>query len=35
MPLELGVWRIDNGLKSVEFSSLDIESRLDFIVIPA
>ena len=29
MPLELGVWRIDEGLKSVEFSSLDIESRLE------
>jgi hypothetical protein len=32
MPLELGVWRIDNGLKSVEFSSLDIESRLEDIL---
>jgi len=32
MPLELGVWRIDEGLKSVEFSSLDIESRLEDIL---
>ena len=32
MPLELGVWRIDNGLKPVEFSSLDIESRLEDIL---
>lgn len=32
MPLELGVWRIDNGLKPVEFAPLDIESRLEDIL---
>lgn len=32
MPLELGVWRIDNGLKSVEFGPLDTESRLEDIL---
>jgi hypothetical protein len=32
MPLELGVWRIDNGLKPVEFGPLDIESRLEDIL---
>lgn len=29
MPLELDVWRIDNGLNSVIFGPLDIESRLE------
>ncbi len=32
MPLELGVWRIDGGLKAVDFGSLDIESRLEDIL---
>jgi hypothetical protein len=32
MPLELGVWRIDNGLKPVEFNPLDVESRLEDIL---
>ncbi len=32
MPLELGVWRIDTGLKAVDFGSLDIESRLEDIL---
>lgn len=32
MPLEIGVWRIDNGLKSVEFGPLDIEARLEDIL---
>lgn len=32
MPLELGIWRIDNGLRSVEFGPLDIESRLESIL---
>ena len=32
MPLELGVWRIDGGLKPVEFGPLDIESRLEDIL---
>ena len=32
MPLELGVWRIDRGLKPVDFSPLDIESRLEDIL---
>jgi len=29
MPLELGVWRIDNGLSKVETESLDLEERLE------
>jgi hypothetical protein len=29
MPLELGVWRIDDGLTRVDFGPLDIESRLE------
>ena len=32
MPLEFGVWRLDHALKSVEFSQLDIESRLEDIL---
>ncbi len=32
MPLELGVWRIDDGQKPVEFAPLDIESRLEDIL---
>ena len=32
MTLEIGVWRIDNGLKSVEFGRLDIEKRLEKIL---
>lgn len=32
MPLELGVWRIDNGLKPVDFGPLDAESRLEDIL---
>jgi hypothetical protein len=32
VPLELGVWRIDSGLKPVEFGPLDIESRLEDIL---
>ena len=32
MPLELGVWRIDKGLKPVDFGPLDIESRLGDIL---
>jgi hypothetical protein len=32
VPLELGVWRIDSGLKLVEFGPLDIESRLEDIL---
>lgn len=32
MPLELGVWRIDGGLKPVEFGPLDIEARLEDIL---
>lgn len=32
MPLEIGVWRIDNGLKPVEFGPLDIEVRLEDIL---
>ncbi len=32
MPLELGVWRIDDGVAPVEFGSLDIEARLEEIL---
>jgi len=32
MPLEINVWRIDNGLKQVDFGSLEIESRLEDIL---
>lgn len=32
MPLEFGVWRIDNGLSQVEFGPLDQESRLEQIL---
>lgn len=32
MPLELGVWRIDGGVKPVDFGSLDMESRLEDIL---
>jgi hypothetical protein len=32
MPLELGVWRIDDDVVSVEFASLDIEARLEQIL---
>lgn len=32
MPLELGVWRIDGGLKPVDFGPLDIEARLEDIL---
>jgi len=32
MPLELGVWRIDRDLQQVEFSSLNLESRLEGIL---
>ena len=29
MPLELGVWRIDNGLEKLDVKSLDQEERLE------
>ena len=32
MPLELGVWRIDKGVRSVEFRPLDLENRLEDIL---
>ncbi len=32
VPLELGVWRIDGGLKPVNFGPLDIESRLEDVL---
>ncbi|MHB0936048.1 MAG: hypothetical protein ACYC6A_06620 [Armatimonadota bacterium] len=32
MPLEIGVWRIDEGVKAVEFGPLDIEARLEDIL---
>jgi len=32
MPLELGVWRIDSGLKQVDFGPLNIESRPEDIL---
>ena len=32
MPIELEIWRIDSGLKPVNFGPLDIESRLEEMV---
>ena len=32
MPLELSVWRIDSKLEKMEFSPLDLESRLQEIL---
>ncbi|MBL4884743.1 MAG: DUF91 domain-containing protein [Planctomycetaceae bacterium] len=32
MPLELGIWRIDEGLSRMQFSSLEFESRLEDIL---
>lgn len=33
MPLELGVWRIDNGdTQPVEFAAMDFENRLEDIL---
>jgi hypothetical protein len=32
VPLELGVWRIDGGLKPVDFGPLDIEARLEGVL---
>lgn len=32
MPLELGVWRIDQGVQPVEFGHLDLEERLEDIL---
>ena len=32
MPLELGVWRIDNGVQPVEFGRLELESQLEDIL---
>ena len=32
MPLELGVWRIDGGVRSVEFGFLNLENRLEDIL---
>ena len=32
MPLELGVWRIDEGVRSVEFGHLNLENRLEDIL---
>ena len=32
MPLELGIWRIDKGVKPVEFGPIDLESRLEDIL---
>lgn len=31
MPIEVGLWHIDEGLKAIEFGQLDIESRLEHI----
>ena len=33
MPLELGVWRIDGGLTSLSASGLDLEQRLEDILV--
>jgi hypothetical protein len=32
MPLELSVWRINDGIEKMEFSPLDLESRLQDIL---
>ena len=32
MPLELGIWRIDENVRQVEFSPLDLEARLQDIL---
>ncbi len=32
MPLELGVWRIDEGVRPVEFGLLNLENRLEDIL---
>lgn len=32
MPLELDIWRLDNGLNKVVFQPLDLESRLQEIL---
>ena len=32
MPLELGIWRVDGGLKRVDLAGLDLESRLEDIL---
>ncbi|NQV28720.1 MAG: DUF91 domain-containing protein [Rhodopirellula sp.] len=32
MPLELGIWRIDNGFDRMQVSSLELESRLEDIL---
>ena len=32
MPLELGVWRIDQGLELEDGTSIDLESRLEDIL---
>ena len=32
MPLELGIWRIDQSVKQMEFAALDLESRLQEIL---
>ncbi|QDS97675.1 hypothetical protein [Adhaeretor mobilis] len=32
MPLELGIWRIDNDLQQMQFAPLDFEARLQDIL---
>lgn len=32
MPIEIAVWRIDNGLEKINFAQLDIESRLQEMI---
>lgn len=32
MPLELGVWRIDQGLRPMQFAPLDLEDRLELVL---
>lgn len=32
MPIEVGLWRIDDTLKAIEFGQLDVEARLEDIL---
>jgi hypothetical protein len=32
MPIELGIWRIDNGIKRVEFSTIETEHKLESVL---
>ncbi len=32
MPIEIGVWRINNGLERVQFSSIETEKKLEAVL---